>query len=273
MGRAFRPLREWCYTCCTDHAAGEACQGNLLATGEERHGWRILVKTPFGYEIYGVLVAPSRGAWRSRVLTYPNILWILPDGGSIKFVGDGPRDAERQAIEFVKQHCKTRGLQIEKKLPTTESGAIDPEHHAAVRRGLGKSSNARKVIGLALKFGLGHVAEPASTDNLSEGGMFIRTDSPLPETSPIQIELEAEGLRIPLKGEVLWVRGQEKGKEEEDRRPAGMGVKLHRPPPRYIHFVRQRLKTNRDATLPDVPLPPEDDSDEPAGDAAAATAS
>ena len=252
MGRQFRPLREWCYTCCTDHAPRDACPGPLLATGEERHGWRVLVTTPFGAEIYGVLVASCRGVWRSRILTYPNILWILPSGGSLKFVGSGPRDAEAQAVEFIKQHCKTRNLEIEKKLPAVESGRVDPEHDAAIAGALRVESRKRKVDGIPLKFGLGHVTEEATTDNYSEGGLFIRTDSPLPQESAVRIQLELQGLRIPLKGVVQWVR-----ETEEDGRPPGMGVKIERPPPRYIHFVRQKLKGSRsDSMLQEVEQDP-----------------
>jgi hypothetical protein len=245
MGDRFRPLRDWCYTCCTDHTTTEPCPGNLQATGDERHGWRALVATPFGHEIYGVLVAPTRGSWRARIVTYPNILWILPDGGSIKFVGDDARGAEKKAIAFIRHHCQLRGLTIQKrKLPLTDSGAIDPEADPAIAAALGGSSNSRKVLGFPLRFGIGHVVHPGSTDNLSEGGMFVRTDAPLPEKSPVQIELEADGLRIPLKGVVKWVReGAESG------RPNGMGVELLRPPPRYLHFVRQRLKIDRDKAL------------------------
>jgi len=254
MGRTFRPLGEWCYTCCTDHPPGDACPGSLLATGEERHGWRILVTTPFGAEIYGVLVASCRGLWRARVLTYPNILWIIPGGGSIKFVGSGPRDVERQAIEFIKQHCKMRGLAIEQKLPTVESGTVEPEHDAAVAGALKVESRKRKVDGLPVKFGVGHVTQDAVTDNYSEGGMFIRTDAPLPQESSIQIELEIQGLRIPLSGIVQWVR-----EADEDGRAAGMGVKIHHSPPRYIHFVRQKLKDRKsDALLEELENEPTD---------------
>jgi hypothetical protein len=245
MGRNFRALGEWCYTCCTGHAPGDACPGSLLATGEERHGWRVLVATPFGVEIYGVLVASCRGLWRARILTYPNILWILPGGGSIKFVGSSPQDVEGQAIEFVKQHCKMRGLSIEQDLPTVASGAVEPEHDAAIAGALKVESRKRKVDGLPVRFGVGHVTQDAVTDNYSEDGMFIRTNTPLPQESSIQIQLELQGLRIPLSGVVQWVR-----EADEDGRVAGMGVKIHRPPPRYIHFVRQKVKVGDNDALP-----------------------
>lgn len=265
MGRQYRPLREWCYTCCTDHAGAKECPGALYATGQERHGWRVLVQTQFGMEIYGVLVAPSRGVWRARVLTYPNILWILPEGGSIKFVGGGPREAEHNAIAFIKHHCKTRGLEIQKKLPTVESGAVDPEYSEAIARPRGTGSNQRKLQGMPLMFGLGHVTQEAATDNFSEGGMFVRTEAPLPKDSPIQIQLELEGMRIPLSGIVQWARtGEEAG------RPAGMGVRLVRPAPRYIHYVRQKLKADRNNMLPEPAGTPDPAAEDSAADPAVA---
>jgi hypothetical protein len=29
-----------------------------------------------------------------------------------------------------------------------------------------------------------------------------------------------------------------------------MGVRIHRPPPRYIHYIRQKLKPPKEDTLP-----------------------
>ncbi len=245
MGQEFRALRDWCYTCCTDHLPAAACPGPLLATDAERHGWRILVATPFGPEIYGVLIAPAAGGWRARIVTYPNILWVLPEGGTMKFFGQSPREVETVAAEFIKQHCVVRGLKIQKKLPDAESGAVNPEYDELVGLALEEGSSRRKVQCIPVRFGIGHVTNYGVTDNLSEGGMFVGTHDPLPEGSPIEIQFEVEGLRIPLKGEVLWVRQSPDG-----GRPPGMGVRLLRPPPRYIHYIRQKLKPPKDDTLP-----------------------
>lgn len=61
------------------------------ATGPERHGWRVHVETSRGVEAIGVLVAPSGDLWRSRILTYPNVLWTAPGGRStLKFLAPTP---------------------------------------------------------------------------------------------------------------------------------------------------------------------------------------
>ncbi len=58
-----------------------------MPTGPEERRWQIAVETPRGIEGYGVLVAPSGNRWRARILTFPNILWTIPGGGtSIKFL-------------------------------------------------------------------------------------------------------------------------------------------------------------------------------------------
>ena len=79
----------WCPICQTQHATRKDCPGEVLASGPERHGWRVLVRTPTRAEVYGVLIAESEDRWRARVVTYPNMLWSVPGGrGTLKFVGD-----------------------------------------------------------------------------------------------------------------------------------------------------------------------------------------
>ena len=64
-------------------------------------------------EVYGILVAEAGEHWRARILTYPNMLWSIPGGrGTIKFVGASAQDAERQAIEFIREHCRKRGFKL-----------------------------------------------------------------------------------------------------------------------------------------------------------------
>ena len=100
------PVEKWCRTCGTLHEPRGPCPGTLLATGVERFGWRVTVRTSYGVETIGVLVAPVGKRWRARILTYPNVMWMIPGGGgSIKFLRDDPVDAERVTIDFILQHC------------------------------------------------------------------------------------------------------------------------------------------------------------------------
>jgi hypothetical protein len=71
----------WCSVCGGNHQSPKECPGELRATGPERHGWRVTVDTPYGFEAYGVLVAPSVELWRARIITYPNVLWMVRGRG------------------------------------------------------------------------------------------------------------------------------------------------------------------------------------------------
>jgi len=224
----------WCTTCGTQHTADEECPGALLAIGPESHGWRMLVTTKFGSEIYGVLIAPCRDCWRSRILTYPNILWISRGGVSRKFVGDSARSVERQAINHIKDHCKTKGIEMQKTLPHVTSGRVSPEQDPSAVNSDAVRAAHRRMHHMTVRYGIGRITDEAATDNLSEGGLFIRCDITWEIGTPLVMELNSRDLQLPLRGAVKWVR-----ENEEPGRPAGMGVELIKPPPRYLHYVRQ----------------------------------
>jgi uncharacterized protein (TIGR02266 family) len=90
-----------------------------------------------------------------------------------------------------------------------------------------------------IQYGIGRPKEEAETEDLSEGGLFIKTDSPMPIGTDVAMRLELEGFSLPLAGIVCWVK-----ERDEDGKPAGMGVKLDNPHPRYVHYVRQQRKTS-----------------------------
>jgi hypothetical protein len=224
----------WCAVCCTRHTPREACPGELLATGPESHGWRVLVSTRTSQEVYGVVVAPCGDRWRARILTYPNILWVLSGGGSMKFVGRTAAEAEAQGIAFVQAHCEARGYPIKQKLPAVRSGSIDPEQAAGTAASAEVRAKERPLRPHVVRYRIGRTLEETETDNVSEGGMFIRSDTPAAVGTSLRVELQIGGTWLPLQVLVRWIR--EPG---EVGRPAGMGIQVLQPPPRYIHFVRQ----------------------------------
>jgi hypothetical protein len=234
----------WCAVCCTRHTTREPCPGELLATGPESHGWRVLVSTRTVQEVYGVVVAPCGDRWRARILTYPNILWVSSGGGSIKFVGKTAADAEAQGIAFVQAHCEARGYRIKQKLPAVRCGSIDPEQAPGSAASAEVRAIERRLRPHVVRYGIGRTKEEAETDNVSEGGMFIRTDRPAAVGTSFQIELQIGGAWLPLQGVVRWIR--EAG---EIGRPAGMGIQVLQPPPRFIHLVRQH-RTAETAVAP-----------------------
>lgn len=231
----------WCRGCCTIHEKDGICPGELLASGPERHGWRGLVDLPQGPEVYGTLVAPAGSRWRARILTFPNVLWGVRGGGTMKFVSDSPQGAQAKAVEHIRKHCKRRGLTLRSEITNVESGEVDPEQDAKTSTSTAVQASQRQLRSLLIRFGLGRPSEEGETDDLSESGLFIRTDSPICEGTVLALRLEINGFGVPMKGVVRWVR-----EASEDGRPGGMGIKLDQPHPRYVHYIRQQ----RDAPEP-----------------------
>jgi len=220
---------EWCNTCCTRHPPGRRCPEQLNATDAERHGWRVNVESPAGIEAYGVLVAAAGDRWRARILTYPNVLWLVPGGaGTMKFLADTPQLAELQAIEFIREHCRTRGLGIRREEVR--------EIAAGLPRGASPAAGnpaPRKIRFLPLRFGLANPSEPGGVGNLSESGLFVITGTPISRGTEVRLLLMLSTEDLSLRGQVRWMRDQ-----PHVGRSPGMGVQLVQPPPSYIRFVR-----------------------------------
>ncbi len=223
----------WCPVCCTRHGEKAECPGQLLATGHERHGWRINVDTPNGIEACGVLVAECDGLWRARILTYPNILWTIPGGGgALKFVDNSPQEAERQAIAFVKEHFRKRGWSLRDTIGRVEPLPIEPEAAPVLARPLGRPA-LRKIRFLPVHFGIARMSEMGGTGNLSETGLFVITNSPEKQGSWLKLILELNGHDVDMRGLVRWINGQPGA-----GRSPGMGIQVESPPPFYRRYVR-----------------------------------
>lgn len=225
----------WCPTCCTRHAPAEDCPGTLLATGPERHGWRVHVETPHGHEAYGVLVAPAGDLWRARILTYPNILWMVPGGGgSIKFVATSPAEAESQAIRFIEDHCHRHRFLRRDQVEPVEVARIAAEEAKPARSRRPRILPApRKLRSVPVRFGVERASQLGSTFNLSETGMFVVTPEPLEPGVPVKLHLEVNAATVSLRGLVIWSRHR-----RETGRPPGMGIQLTDPSAVYREFVR-----------------------------------
>jgi hypothetical protein len=205
----------------------------LLATGHERHGWRINVDTPHGIEACGVLVAECDGLWRARVLTYPNVLWSVPGGGgALKFVDDSPQGAERQAIAFVKEHFRGRDCSLRDEIGMVEPALIAPEAAPSLVRPPGHPAH-RKVRFLPVHYGIARMTEMGGTGNLSETGLFVITNSPEREGSWLKLLLDLNGHDVDMRGLVRWMNMQ-----SHAGRSPGMGIQIEAPPPRYRRYVR-----------------------------------
>jgi hypothetical protein len=216
------------------HGAGAHCPGELLATGEERHGWKVRVETPHGLEAYAVLVAEAGIHWRARILTYPRMLWMVPGGGgSIKFVGGTPRDVERKAAGFIRRHCSEKGYRILHTEEASHPEWYDREDGRLRLAGDVSQSAPRKVRFLPVRYGLAGPSEIGRTGNLSETGMFVITDNPLSSGKQLELLLDLSDRRISLRGEVIW-----ESTDHRLGRSPGMGIRIESPPRRYVRYVK-----------------------------------
>ncbi|NIM01314.1 MAG: hypothetical protein GTN89_10820 [Acidobacteria bacterium] len=221
----------WCPVCGTPHENRADCPGELISETPERHGWRVNVETPSGIEAYGVLVAKTNGGlWRSRVLTYPNVLWAIPGGsGTIKFAADSPVDAERQAIEFIRAHCRERGFALR-----NEVALSTPEKISGDAAELVQPVAATRIIRfLPIRFGVVNPSEIGGTGNLSETGLFVITNHPLDVNTRLRLLLDVADNPLTLTGDVRWMNSNPRV-----GRSPGMGVQLYAPPDQYADYVR-----------------------------------
>jgi len=223
---------QWCSVCCTRHDFERRCPGELLATDVERHGWRVSVKTGARTEEYGVLIAPSGGIWRARILTYPNMLWSVPGSRStMKFAGGSAAEAERRARDYVVKLCAQRNFKVSEVNQAPASNAVKSEN---AEGSAGPEGRTRHLHSIVARFGEEEPVEEGATADLSSGGMFIITNRPLPKGRKLKVVLEMENATLPLLGVVAWIRTR-----PEEGRQAGMGVELTQPPALYEYYVRK----------------------------------
>src|SRR5262245_62174934 len=219
----------WCSVCGGEHDKPQDCPGELRATGDERHGWRITVETPYGLEAYGVLVAPSFDQWRARILTYPNILWTVPGGiATVKFAAATAQEAESRAVAFIQGHIRARGY-----VAHESQDAPSVSRYRAESQGKAAPSPAtRKVRAIPVRFGSGPSLFAAMTGNLSETGLFVVTLAPFDAGTDLRVLMDLDTGPVGLKGQVVWKR-----ERIVSGRPIGMGVALVGAPETYREFV------------------------------------
>ena len=223
----------WCPVCCTRHDRDRRrqCPGELITENPERHGWRVNVETPRGIEAYGVLVAKTKcGLWRSRIMTYPNVLWAVPGGaGTIKFAAASPIDVERQAIEFIRTHCRERGFVLRNEIALATPDKLSDAEADYVQ----PAAAARVIRFLPIRFGVVNPSEVGGTGNLSETGLFVITNHPLEVNTRLRLLLDLKNEPLTLEGDVRW----RNAKPRVGRSP-GMGVQLHTPVETYSRYIR-----------------------------------
>jgi len=185
--------------------------------------------------VVGVLLAPVGNRWRARIVTYPNVLWVIPGGGTMKFVAGTIEDAEKQAVEFITDHCRIQGWALKQGAPSAESAAIDPEQDAEVAGAAEVEASQRQLHETPILYGIDRPTTRSTTGDLSAAGLFVVSDDPLPVGTNLRLFISLDGFGLPLRGIVQWSR-----EKPESTRPPGMGVKLVNAHPRYVAYVRKR---------------------------------
>ena len=218
----------------------------VTVTGPEKPRWRVAVETSEGIRGYGVLVARADDRWRARIVTFPNILWMVPGSGdTVKFFGRTEDEALRQAIDFVRQHCVQKGDLMRDEVqffaPVRRPAAavaqppvIAPQPASPVIAvGRPPPTAPRYTRRLPVRFGASVPELLGYTGNLSESGLFLATDRVAAEGALLGLSLELEHCKVPLRGSVAWSRvGRQPGREP------GMGLCLVSPPPVYRQYVQ-----------------------------------
>jgi uncharacterized protein (TIGR02266 family) len=79
---------------------------------------------------------------------------------------------------------------------------------------------------LKVRFTRGSTIDITSTQEISEGGLFLITRRPLAPGTPLHLEIETgePGASIEVEGTVAWVRSA-----EDENGPAGMGIRFDYP--------------------------------------------
>jgi len=210
-----------------------ACPREKEATGPEVAAWRVGAHTPQGVQGIGVMVAPCGRRWRARIVSFPNVIWMVPGGGeSVKFLAARQDDALRNAIDFVRHHCVRRGYTMRDELECvgTDSTSV------SLAAGNGSVASPRVERRLPVHFGVNRPTMTATTANLSASGLFISTDTPTGDGAFLGLSLELEYCKVPLRAEVAWHR-----RKTSPGTISGMGLLLIQPPGVYVKYIEHLI--------------------------------
>jgi hypothetical protein len=181
-----------------------------------------------------VLLAECGEQWRARIMTFPNVLWLVPGGvTSLKFIAPTNGEAEAQAINFIRAHCRSRNLQVREPAGRSSGSRATQEANVDVFTPP-TAETLRKIRFLPVRFGVVGATEPGGTGNLSQTGIFIITCLPLDNGARLKMTLDVDERDIAMDGCVRWMQRSPHGGQSP-----GMGVQLLSPPAPYVDYVRK----------------------------------
>jgi len=147
----------------------------------------------------------------------------------MKFAADSAIAAERQAIEFIRTHCRERNLALRNEVALSTPDRVNGEagdHAQSV-------ASTRVIRFLPIRFGVVNPSEVGGTGNLSETGLFVITNHPLDVNTRLRLLLDLTNKPLTLTGDVRWMNAHPRV-----GRSPGMGVQLYTPPDQYAEYVR-----------------------------------
>lgn len=101
-----------------------------------------------------------------------------------------------------------------------------------------KQQRTRRTKRIEVRFGPERPADLGFTIDVSETGLFIKTNTVYPPDTRLVLELSLPDRRVlSLRGRVMWAK-RVPPQLARHLRKAGMGVELIDPPPEYLDLVR-----------------------------------
>lgn len=97
-----------------------------------------------------------------------------------------------------------------------------------------RRSKQRAAKRLVVRYGTETPDQTAFTQNLSDGGMYVRTDSVLPVGTELMVEIQTEDGTFALRGVIAWAKKVPANLAHLLH--AGMGIQLTDPPRSWIDF-------------------------------------
>jgi hypothetical protein len=141
--------------------------------------------------------------------------------------------AEADAVLFLQEYCKHRGLKVSKRLPNLEPGALDREESAETKADEQAQANRRRLKHIPLWWGTESASEEGISEDLSESGLFLISGKLQPKGRKVLLRIKAGEQMIELTGTIAWIRDV-----ATPGRRIGMGIDLHAPPQAYKEYVR-----------------------------------
>jgi len=180
--------------------------------------------------VHEIRVSFDAGRWKAHVVTLPNHIWVEPGGKrALAFEAGSPEKAEEMAAAFIHRDSISRGHRLSE---ASQAVGDTPAAREPARRRRG-CYPVRFAPRSGAEAEERRRARAASTENLSETGLFISTNAPLPPGSRLDIDVRLPGLAERLSGVVVWSRC-EPGSALDN----GMGVQLVEPSLAYRAVIQ-----------------------------------